>query len=252
VQVKSNPIHLARLPGLASGFGLFSLARELLELAAWRLLGPPGRAETVQSVGGQTVIVVPGFLMTDFSTRHIRTYLKACGYQVEVTGLWINIGPTRAAIRKIESKILSASRSASGPIHLLGHSFGGSIVRLLALQHAALIQSAVTSCAPIRFPVATCLAPFVWLLQPFFGIDYLRVAESELAQNPAVPVTALYALKDGILDWRSCLQTEDASHENIGVEGSHMTMGSNPIAQKAVASALRKWSAPQFTPVEPL
>jgi hypothetical protein len=51
-------------------------------------------------------------------------------------------------------------------------------------------------------------------------------------------LTAIVNPKDGVVDWRACVPDPAPNVEMVIVEGAHMTMGSNPDAQKIVAARL--------------
>ncbi len=51
-------------------------------------------------------------------------------------------------------------------------------------------------------------------------------------------MTAIVSPKDGVLDWRDSLPEQSALVEIVTVEGAHMTIGSNPEAQRIVAARL--------------
>jgi hypothetical protein len=59
-----------------------------------------------------------------------------------------------------------------------------------------------------------------------------------VSEPPPVPVTAIVNPKDGVLDWRNTLPEPSALVDVVMVEGAHMTIGSNPQAQRVVAARL--------------
>jgi hypothetical protein len=61
---------------------------------------------------------------------------------------------------------------------------------------------------------------------------------AELQKPPAVKLVALITKEDGIVDWRSCVPESSPLVEVVEVGGAHMTMGSNPDAQRVVAARL--------------
>jgi hypothetical protein len=56
----------------------------------------------------------------------------------------------------------------------------------------------------------------------------------------AMPSTAIYTRTDGIVAWRSCVQTVRPGSENIEVFGSHCGLGHNPTAVYAVSDRLAR------------
>ena len=63
---------------------------------------------------------------------------------------------------------------------------------------------------------------------------------ARVSEPPPVLVTAIVSPKDGVLDWRDSLPEQSALVEIVTVEGAHMTIGSNPEAQRIVAARLAR------------
>jgi pimeloyl-ACP methyl ester carboxylesterase len=198
---------------------------------------PSFPAEPLPRGDGRTVLVLPGFLTGDWATARYRAFLASRGFDVVGSGIRFNSGPTRTLVKAVETLLFRTADRVKGPVLLAGTSLGGTIARGLSHRHPDRVAKVVTLCSPIRFPVETSLAPFVWALEPFHDPGFLELAPG-MAGNPKAPVTAIYSHEDGIVDWRSCLQDEDATHTNALAPGAHTTMGSNPIAQAITSRAL--------------
>jgi pimeloyl-ACP methyl ester carboxylesterase len=226
---KSVP-QLAVVPPWWTGFGLLGLAREVVTLWVWRLFGPDPSTFVPSAVQPLTVLVVPGFLMSDFSTRHIRRYLAALGHHVIPAGIGFNFGPTPLAMAQLTARL----EKAGGPsVAMVGHSLGGAMCLALARSMPERVSHVVTMCTPIQFPVRTGLAPLIWLMRRRFVVTGADIASAW----PRARVLALYATQDGVVDSRDCQGSAlDATFRAI--KGTHMTMGSNPAAQEAVAEFL--------------
>jgi len=230
---------IARLPERGSPLGPASWAREMQALALSHLRPPDYPLGEAPRGDGHTVLVLPGFLTGDWTTARLRGFLSALGYRVSKADVLCNIGPTRELIPRLERRILQLSDMRGQKVSLVGQSLGGVFARGLAQLHPGAVRSVVTLCSPIHFPVTTALEPFVRLFEPFHDPQWLARA-GDIAKPPGMPVTAIYSREDGIVDWRQCLQDEAPGCINIGVAGSHTTMGSNPEAQRVVAEALAK------------
>jgi pimeloyl-ACP methyl ester carboxylesterase len=188
------------------------------------------------------LMVLPGFLTGDWATARHRAFLKARGFNVVSSGLSFNAGPTKRIVTELDARLHRWSDRAGGPIALVGASLGGVFARSMAHRFPDRVSRIVTLCSPIRFPVTTSLAPFVWALEWLHDPEFKKLAP-DIVRNPAAPVTAVYSMTDGIVDWRSCLQDEDATHVNLRIDGAHTTMGSNPAVQSAVARTLASQDA---------
>lgn len=183
------------------------------------------------------VMALPGFLTGDWAMARHREFLRSRGFNVVSSGISFNAGPTKRTVSELEARLLRWSDRAQGPIALVGASLGGVFARALAIRYPDRVSRIATLCSPIRFPVTTSLAPFVWALEWRHDPEFKKLAP-DVARNPQAPVLAIYSSTDGIVDWRNCLQDEDAEHINQQIDGAHTTMGSNPAAQAAVGRFL--------------
>ena len=85
----------------------------------------------------------------------------------------------------------------------------------------------------------TPLAPLVYLAGLRWD-DEARRTLTRVAEPPPVPVMAIVNPKDGVLDWRNSLPDRSPLVKVVTVEGAHMTMGSNPEAQRVIAERLAR------------
>jgi hypothetical protein len=72
-----------------------------------------------------------------------------------------------------------------------------------------------------------------------FGGECARLSfeESRLAIDPEISFTAIYSKRDGIVDWRACL---DPAAKHVEVRTSHVGMAVDPVVMDHVLSALRE------------
>jgi hypothetical protein len=185
---------------------------------------------------GHAVLVIPGLLSADCLTRGFRRLLAGLGYQVAGWGAGLNLGPTRSVWCSVEDRLLATARE-SGKVSLVGHSLGGVLARALAYDHPALVRRVITVCSPIRLPTASRLQPLYTVLR--WRIDE-EILLSRLAEPPAVPTTAIYSPRDGIVAWSSCMNIPSPDHENVAVDGCHSTMLGNPQAIGVIADRLAR------------
>jgi hypothetical protein len=224
-------------PAKASPLGFGSWAREMQALAACHAKPPCFPSEALPRGDGKMVMALPGFLTGDWAMARHRAFLRSRGFNVVSSGISFNAGPTTKIVTELDARLLRWSDRAKGPIALVGASLGGVFARALAIRFPDRVSRIVTLCSPIRFPVTTSLAPFVWALEWRHDPEFKKLAP-DVARNPQAPVLAIYSTTDGIVDWQSCLQEENATHTNLRIDGAHTTMGSNPAAQAAVCKAL--------------
>ncbi|MDE2183188.1 MAG: alpha/beta fold hydrolase [Alphaproteobacteria bacterium] len=230
-KVLQEPV--AIFPPPDSGLNWRSWAREMAAAVHDSVLPPPYPTQSLPKGEGGQVLLLPGFLTGDWAMLRLNGFLRRLGYRVAPPGILLNLGPTAGLLGRLDRILLELAQS--GPVNVIGESFGGILARDLALRHPQSVARIVTLCTPVRFPVVTTLAPIAALLGPLHDSPWVARRHDIAAPLP-VPVTAIYSPDDGIVDWRQCL-LDDASR-NIAVRGAHTTMGSNPAAQIVIAMAL--------------
>jgi Alpha/beta hydrolase family len=185
---------------------------------------------------GHPVLVIPGLFSSDFLIRGFRDVLATLGYQVEGWGAGINFGPTPACWHIAERRLAAMADRSGQRASLVGHSLGGVMARALAYEHPELVRRAITVCSPFRLPTAMRFEPLYRLL------SHARIEPeillSRMAEPPPVPTTAIYSPHDGIVAWQSCIDELAPDRENIGIDGAHSTMMSNPETVRVIAERL--------------
>jgi pimeloyl-ACP methyl ester carboxylesterase len=172
---------------------------------------------------GHPVLVLPGFLASDLSTRPLRRTLDRLGYRTYGWGLGRNVGPTSAVDDGLARTVEDIGRAHGRTLSIVGWSLGGVFGRELARRLPRAIRQVIT------------------LGSPFNGGPPLEV-----------PATAIYTRTDGIVAWRTTVLEPDERSENVEVRGSHCGLGVNPAVVLAVADRLAQpegtWSPFQPPP----
>jgi len=202
---------------------------------------------------GSAVVVVPGFLGTDFYLGEFRAWLRRIGYETYYSGIGMNAECPNLLIRqRLDETIQKAWESTGRKIHLIGHSLGGTIARSFAAQKPDRIASVIMLGAPLRgvtghsaiLHTADLVRKQILerhgkdvLPDCYTGACTCRFIESLKNHLPkSVRETAVYTKTDGILDWKVC-QTGD---ENVDFEVSatHIGLVFSPIVYSLVARRL--------------
>src|SRR4051795_5592686 len=225
-------------PGRAvADYGLYLAARPLLP----RL--PRG--------DGHPVLVLPGLLADDVSTRALRATLRRLDYRVYGWGLGRNIGPTAACVNGLRDKRESLPGRYRRPVTLIGWSLGGIFARDMARRSPDSVRQVITLGSPFRLQHnGQSRATKVFDRYSHLHVEHRALPlESETTPLP-VPSTSIYSHFDGIVHWQTCLDTPGADCENIAVMASHLGLGHHPAVIWAIADRLAQpagsWAP--FTP----
>jgi len=205
-------------------FGAFLGALPLLSLA------PRG--------DGHPVLVLPGLVASDVSTRPLRGFLKNKGYAVSGWRQGRNLG-LRHGVQEAMVDLVHELCDAHGrKISLVGWSLGGLYARQLAKMMPERVRSVITLGSPFAgHPKATN----AWRVYEFASgrrADEDHRLGGALSEPPPVPTTAIFSRTDGICAWQGCMEKSSPIAESIEVESSHCGMGHHPAVVYAVADRL--------------
>jgi hypothetical protein len=212
---------------------LFALeGRAWLELAAlavsWPALAAAPRGD------GHPVLVLPGFLGGDLSTRPLRGFLRSRGHAARPWRLGVNTGPWPQTLARLERRLGDLAQRHGRAVSLVGWSLGGAFARALARSRPREVRQVVTLASPLRDFHATSLGRS-FRRRPARALpDVLRRAAEPLA----VPSTALVSRSDGIVAWQSCLDEPGPRRETLELRSSHCGMGHHPGVLLVVADRL--------------
>jgi len=189
---------------------------------------------------GHPVMVLPGFMSSERSTKVLRNYIAQLGYDVHDWGLGRNFGKLEyLALTTI--RVEEIHRQTGRPVSLVGWSLGGVFARQIAKECPDRVRQVIT----LASPFAGLGAPnnVEWLYSLMTGGKKIKKISAELLAElplPApVPTTAIYSKEDGLVAWEMCKETiEDDLHQNIEVCSSHLGMGVNFSVHQIIADRL--------------
>jgi pimeloyl-ACP methyl ester carboxylesterase len=188
---------------------------------------------------GHSVLVLPGLLADDHSTRVLRATLRRLGYDVHGWGLGRNIGPTALCVNGLRDKLVALTEQHEQPVSVIGWSLGGIFARDLARRSPESVRQVITLGSPFR------LSHYgqTRAAKMFDRFSHLHVEHRTLPLESEnlpleVPATSIYSHYDGIVHWQTCLNTPGERCENIAVMASHLGLGHHPASIWAVADRL--------------
>lgn len=209
-----------------SEFGAFWLMRP------WLSATPRG--------DGHPVLVLPGLLADDTSTRPLRGFLNSHGYKAHGWKQGRNLGLRGSVEADMLARVEELYERYGGRrISLVGWSLGGLFTR----QLAKIVPDKVRCMISLGSPFAgSPKATNAWRL--YEAASGTKVDDDDLINDgtleaaPPVPTTSIFSRTDGICAWQNCLNEDGPEAENIEVCGSHLGLGHHPAAVYAIADRL--------------
>lgn len=251
-------------PGYRGPGGLRAIAREssavveaarlVRRSAGDRIRGratPYASTTPVRSV--DPVVLVPGFMAGDSSLLLMSRHLRRLGYRTYRSTMHANVGCTQEASYALERRIEAIAIRRERKVTIVGHSLGGLLARGIASRRPDLVDGIVTMGSPLLAPgaihpvLALDLAVVIALRRAGLGGmmgedctagDCARLSWEEARRelDPGVSFTSVFSRRDGIIDWRGCL---DPEAETVEVRTSHLGMAVDPVVFDVVAGALQ-------------
>lgn len=212
--------------------------RAMGELASFYALRPLLRH--LPHGDGHGVLVLPGFMASDSSTRPLRSLLDDLGYQTSGWGLGRNVRVDDARIAAMADCLTRLWESTGREkVSIVGWSLGGVFARELAKMMPEKVRCVISLGSPISddrgHTNARRLFEFLNGKEP----DVIKDGNfSNLAEAPPVPTTSILTKTDGVVHWRGSVQSEGGQTENIEVYASHCGMGANASVAYAIADRL--------------
>ena len=188
---------------------------------------------------GHPVLVLPGFMTTDNSTKPLRNHIDKLGYKSYGWG----IGRNQAKVEYIEmllTKVKAIYAANNMKVSVIGWSLGGIYARQIAKMAPELVKQVIVLGSPFGGVEEPNHAR--WMYDLITKGNTERNVDPVLLEDipkPApVPTTAIYSKEDGIVPWEVCIEAEDETHQNVRVRGSHIGLGVNPIVLNVIADRL--------------
>ena len=188
---------------------------------------------------GHAVVVFPGLIASDLSTRPLRRYLRDVGYVANKWDQGRNLGPRPGVLEGCVERVRKIRAETGRKVSLVGWSLGGIYARETAKSLANDVRCVITLGTPfIGHPRATN-AWRVYEMASGERVDARRDYH-EIAKAPPVPTTSIYSRTDGVVAWQCSVQpaVDGAAIENIEVQASHLGLGVNPTVLYAIADRL--------------
>jgi pimeloyl-ACP methyl ester carboxylesterase len=209
-------------------------------------------ASRVPERGLEPVVLVPGFMAGDGTLGLMSRHLRGLGYRTYRSTIRANVGCTLEASEALERRIETIALKRGRKVTIVGHSLGGLMARGIAGRRPDLVDGIVTLGSPILAPGAAhpILLFELLVLTRFQRAGLGRMMgedctsgmcaresweQSRVPLAPDVAFTSVFSRRDGIVDWRSCL---DPQAKTVEVRTSHVGMAFDPVVLDVVTDAL--------------
>jgi pimeloyl-ACP methyl ester carboxylesterase len=187
------------------------------------------------------VLVLPGLMASDLSTRLLRGWVGGLGYPVVGWALGRNRGPTEEVVTELPRLVGRLAEEYGTEVSIVGWSLGGIFARRLAQRAPRSVRQVISLGSPFSMagrPV-TDGRPGSRAYQRLAPLhSSTGISSGALARPLRVPSTAVYSKWDGVVDWRACRQQPGPISENVAVRSSHLGMGHDPAVLWVIADRL--------------
>jgi triacylglycerol lipase len=202
------------------------------------------------------VVVVPGFLATDFYLQELYFWLARIGYRPYLSKIGRNADCIDRLVRKLSTTVQKAHIETGGKVHIIGHSLGGILARSVAVLHPDIVASVITMGSPIRgirsHPFVLQISNYVRerirlegkakLPHCFEGECTCEAYQALTGHFPHhIPQSAIYTKTDGIVDWRVCISINPKN--NFEVVSTHGGLAFNPFTYQTIGKLLKERKA---------
>jgi pimeloyl-ACP methyl ester carboxylesterase len=206
---------------------------------------------------GSAVILVPGFLGSDWYLQELHCWLGRIGYRPYMSRIGRNADCLDMLVTRLQATVGKAHEDTGRRVHLIGHSLGGMLSRSAAALRPDRVASVMTLGSPFR---GIRSHPFILQISNrvghrvrlenrlagdgrkddphcytgYCGCD--AVSAFRLCLPESISDIAVYTKTDGVVDWRFCINEDSA--KNFEVPGTHTGLAFNPLVFQLIARQL--------------
>jgi hypothetical protein len=186
---------------------------------------------------GHPVLVIPGFMAGDFSTKVLRQFLTKQGYSAYGWDQGQNLGPKEGVFAALRAKLDNLHKEHGRKVTIIGWSLGGIFSREIAREAPDKVRQVITLGSPIYGEPSTTTN--AWLAYKFVSGKHKIEARERGDRQPPVPTTSIYTRGDGVVGWGCCVEKAGPIADNIEINSaSHLGLGVNPLVLYAIGDRL--------------
>ena len=194
--------------------------------------GPRGR------VDGTPVLVIPGFIASDFTTKQLRRALAEAGFRVHPWRQGINWGARPDTLDRLKRAVDQCGHDE--PMVIVGWSLGGLYAREIARAEPKRVRAVVTLGSPVwgdRRRYTNVWRLYEWVAG--HPVDDPPIPDVE--EKPPVPTLALWSRKDGIVGVASARGTEQTRDKDVEIDTNHMGFAVSKKGAHATAREIARF-----------
>ncbi|MDO9380579.1 MAG: hypothetical protein Q7T56_17175 [Nocardioidaceae bacterium] len=191
-----------------------------------RVLAAAPRLALAPRGDGGVVVDVPGWRAPEASGAPIRAYLRHLGHDARSWGLGTNHGSVGSDVDALVLTVTRLAGESGRPVALVGWSLGGVIAREVARLVPEHVRVVVTYGSPVLG--GPTIAPHL----------------AGRNDRDRVPTTAILSRRDGIVDWRACVDRRSPVVDHVEVGSTHLGMVLDPDVWAVVAERLAVGARP--------
>jgi len=206
---------------------------------------PIYRGLDCQPGAGQPVLLLPGFLVGDWTLQVMAGWLRRLGYRPYLSGIVWNVRAPERTGALLALRLGHIVKETDRPVILIGHSLGGLLARFLGASGPSSVRHVVTLGSPLSdaphgiHPLIRSTFLLLHKLRKRSGqvsLAQVHFAATVVAPLPAeVGCSAIFSRDDEIVDWRVC---RDPYGTNYQVPGRHLGLVVNRAVYRLLGTIL--------------
>jgi pimeloyl-ACP methyl ester carboxylesterase len=194
-------------------------------------------ARTLGPEGGPPVLVIPGWVASDRTTRGLRRAFAEAGWRVHGWKMGFNRGARPDTVERLRRRLDEVG--GGRPVLVVGWSLGGVYARELARVAPEQVRAVVTLGSPFS---GDPHQNNVWRLYEWIaGHKVDEPPIPRVTEKPPVPHLAIWSPRDGIVAPRSARGLEHERDEAVEMRCTHMAFGVSARTARAVVRKIKEF-----------